>query len=127
MNGASPTSACRPSCCSAWLSSPPVGPGLGRGWRSLILAGATLDFIAGIVLHFAVQNHALDRLLVPARDYWSTVASHNPQAMQNALGLHVNAVAPIPGAYPPVSGLVLALLAAILILALWRSQAATKS
>lgn len=100
---------------------------LDRGWRSLILAGATLDFIAGIVLHFAVQNHALDRLLVPARDYWSTVASHNPQAMQNALGLHVNAVVPIPGAYPPVSGLVLALLAAILILALWRSQAATKS
>jgi hypothetical protein len=95
-------------------------------WRRLMVAGVTLDFIAGIALHFAVQNHALDRWFAPERNYWNVVASHNPQAMQNAQGMVANHVDTLNAAVSS-SALVLALLTAILMLALRRSLLAAKS
>src|SRR5690606_7418388 len=36
---------------------------LGRAWQRAIIAGVTVDAVAGIILQFAVENHALDRWL----------------------------------------------------------------
>lgn len=99
---------------------------LGRNWQRLLLAGVFADLLCGIGLHFAVQSHVLDRWRIPSGNYWNIVTSHNPQAMQNALGMHVNNVVPLQAEWHVASGLVLALLTAILIVALRRSLATVK-
>lgn len=93
---------------------------LTRPWRRVLVAGATLDFTAGIALHFAVQNHALDRWLTPERNASEIITSYNPQTLQNSMGLIVNRVETLHAAFTTSSALVLAGLATILGLALYR-------
>lgn len=99
---------------------------LGRGWRRLLLGGLAVDLACGIVLHFAVQNHLLDRWLTPARNASEIIASYNPQTLQNLIGLIVNQVTTLHGALNPSSGLVLAGQAAILGLALYRCMSTAR-
>ncbi|HEX2862213.1 MAG TPA: hypothetical protein VHN79_11260 [Lacunisphaera sp.] len=40
-------------------------PSLGPAWRRVLLAGAVIDLLAGIFLHFAVQRGLIDRWLAP--------------------------------------------------------------
>ena len=59
---------------------------LGRAWQRLLLAGATLDFLLGIVLHFGAQAGLIDRWLVAAdpatgiTPVYSLPAQHNLHA-----------------------------------------------
>lgn len=95
-------------------------PSLGRGWRLATLAGATLDLAAGVVLHFAVQNHVLDRWLTPERNALEITASYNPQAMQNLIGLLLYRFDTFHNVFAPPLGVTAVLLAALLAIALWR-------
>jgi hypothetical protein len=95
---------------------------LSRGWRWAVGAGATLDFTTGITLHFAVQNHAIDRWLTPERNAMEIIASYNPQTMKNLIGLMVNRVDTFHNTFAPPAALVLALLATVLLAALLRSR-----
>lgn len=58
-------------------------PDLGRVWRLALLAGAVVDLFAGIALHFAVQNFALDRWLTPGRVPADVFTSYNAVALMN--------------------------------------------
>jgi hypothetical protein len=57
---------------------------LSRMWRRLLVAGATLDFALGIALQFAIESHALDRWVLPARTWAATAASYSLFAQINA-------------------------------------------
>lgn len=51
-------------------------PRFSRGWRALLIAGATVDFLLGIALHFAVQHLAYERWVgPPAFAAWQSNAS----------------------------------------------------
>ncbi len=97
---------------------------LGRGWRRALVAGATLDLAAGIVLHFAVQHHALDRWLTPERNAMEITASYNPQTLKNLIGLMVNRLDTFHNVFAPPSALVAGLLAVVLLTALYRARSA---
>lgn len=60
---------------------------LSQAWRLLLIAGATIDFMFGIALHFAVQNFALDRWLQPGASGLQVIASYNPLVANNAYTL----------------------------------------
>ena len=59
---------------------------LGRAWRLVLIAGATVDFILGIALHFAVQNYALDRWLTPQRPPMEWYFSYTQSSLMNRGG-----------------------------------------
>ncbi len=96
---------------------------LSPGWRRLFIAGATVDLMCGIALHFAVQNFAFDRWFTPARSAMEVMSSYNLMTLPNALTLGRNHLVTLNEmlALPPA--LVLALLGAILIVALHRTRA----
>ncbi|MBC7367397.1 MAG: hypothetical protein H7343_11410 [Undibacterium sp.] len=59
-------------------------PILTRRWRLALIIGATFDFLAGIALHFAAQNFALDRWFAPAgTDPAATYTGYNAAALMN--------------------------------------------
>jgi len=95
-------------------------PQLGRGWRLAAIGGATLDLVAGIALHFAVQNHALDRWLTPERTAFEITASYNPQTMRNLIGLIVHRFDTFHNVFAPPGLVTAALLGLLLAGALWR-------
>lgn len=95
---------------------------LGRGWRLAAIGGATLDLVAGIALHFAVQNHALDRWLTPERGAFAITASYNPQTLKNLIGLMVNRLDTFHLAFAPAGPVTVTLLALLLAAALWRAR-----
>jgi hypothetical protein len=94
---------------------------LGRAWQRVLVAGATLDFLLGIVLHFGVQAGLIDRWLAvtdPATGLppvYSISAQHNLQAKLNHQWVFVGDL------FARQSGLILAglvlLLGAALVLA----------
>jgi hypothetical protein len=93
---------------------------LGRGWRCVATVGAVFDLICGIGLHFAVQNFAFDRCLTPSRKAWDVLTSYNPQTLANVFGLARNHLVTLNESLNQPPLLVLALLAALLLLALWQ-------
>ena len=56
---------------------------LSRAWRLALLAGATVDFVLGIALHFGVQSYALDRWLAADRPPEELFHSYNEPAFMN--------------------------------------------
>jgi hypothetical protein len=56
---------------------------LGRAWQRAIIAGVTVDAVAGIILQFAVENHALDRWLAAGRSWTDTALSYSQFAQIN--------------------------------------------
>ena len=97
---------------------------LGRAWRLVLIAGATVDFILGIALHFAVQNYALDRWLTPQRPPTDWFYSYTQSSLMNlAAKFHHNSSFLSDSlALPPMVPVLL--LVALLILSLWRATAA---
>lgn len=58
-------------------------PSLGRRWRSVLVAGITLDVLLGIVLHFGVQSSVIDRWLAPAGGPFETIFTYSEFARMN--------------------------------------------
>lgn len=58
-------------------------PKLARPWQLLLVIGAAVDFLLGLVLHFGVENNAFDRWLFPGRTLWETMASYSSPAQLN--------------------------------------------
>ena len=99
-------------------------PDLGRGWRLALLAGAVVDLFAGIALHFAVQNFALDRWLTPGRAPADVFTSYNAVALMNLQAKLQSGFVFFGEAIAVPAVLVLALLFALLIIALHRVRSA---
>jgi hypothetical protein len=98
---------------------------LGRAWQLALVAGATVDFAAGIALHFAVQNFAFDRWLGPKDVLLDTVAtlrSYNGQTSMNAIAKAVNHLEFFGDRLGAPGALLVGLLAALLGIALVRTR-----
>jgi len=67
---------------SQWSLLPSYG-------RSILIAGGTLDFIAGIGLQFTVQSFAFERWLSPARSIFEIISDYSrPTAMNFYAKMH---------------------------------------
>lgn len=55
-------------------------------WQLALIGGATIDFLCGILLHFAVQSFALDSLFAPGRSAQETFMSYSLPAVLNLRG-----------------------------------------
>jgi hypothetical protein len=97
---------------------------LTRPWRLALIAGAIVDFLAGIALHFAVQNFAPDRWLAPAGNPYATYKGYNESAFMNLAAKLQHQLVFVADRSPVPPALALALLAAILALMLTRARAA---
>ena len=94
---------------------------LGRGWRRLVVAGATVDFCLGIALHFAVQSYALDHWLTPGRPFGETLRSYGAVDLMNAVAKASMHLEFFSAAFAVPAALGLGLLAALLTLAVGRA------
>lgn len=56
---------------------------LSLGWRRALLAGAALDFMLGIALHFGTQSYLLDRWLTPNQPVPESLLSYSQFATMN--------------------------------------------
>ena len=97
---------------------------LSRPWRLALIAGATVDLLAGIALHFAVQNFAPDRWFAPAGNPYATYKGYNESAFMNLAAKIQHQLVFVADRSPVPPALALALLAAILALMLTRARAA---
>ena len=97
---------------------------LSRPWRLALIAGATVDFVAGVALHFAVQNFAPDRWFAPAGNPYATYKGYNESAFMNLAAKIQHQLAFVADRSHVPPALALALLAAILALMLTRARAA---
>jgi hypothetical protein len=96
---------------------------LGRKWRIALIIGAAFDFLAGIALHFAAQNFALDRWFAPAGiDPAATYTSYNGAALMNLAAKIQHRLTFISDLSPVPPALALAGLAAIFALMLARAR-----
>jgi hypothetical protein len=59
---------------------------LSQFWRRALLAGGTLDFMLGLLLHFGVQSQAFDRWWMPGRSVAENAYSHSIFAVMNFNG-----------------------------------------
>jgi hypothetical protein len=94
---------------------------LGRGWHIALVAGATADFILGILLHFGIQSYALDRWLTPGRPPSDFVTSYNEAALLNLYGKIEHRLAFLTDTLHAPFALWLAAALAVLLLALLRA------
>lgn len=101
-------------------------PALSRGWRRALIAGAFLDFGLGIVLNFGVQSFALDRWFAAGRPPLDLLTSYSGSALMNLQGRLMHHLPFLSDLFPGSGGLVLALLAVILTLALFRAASAAR-
>jgi hypothetical protein len=99
---------------------------LGRGWRLALVAGAVVDLLAGVALHFAVQNYALDRLLTPGRDLREVVTSYNSVSAGNTFALAQNELDTFAVAFGSPAPVVIVILTGLLALALIRARQRTQ-
>lgn len=97
---------------------------LSRGWRAAAALAAAVDFACGIVLHFAVQSHALERWLSPGASAWEIAKRHNTAAQMNfgAKAQHNLEFVSDLLAAPIVTGIVLLSAATLLLIAVGRRQ-----
>jgi hypothetical protein len=99
----------------AWLAA--RWSTLGRGWRVVLLAGAALDFLLGIALHFAVQSYALDRWFTPDRAPEAILRSYSGSALMNAEAKMIHHLGFFHDAFGVPAAAVLLLLTGLLLLA----------
>lgn len=84
---------------------------LRRPWHLVLIGGMALDFGAGILLHFSVQNFMLDRWLTPELPPLEVITSYGAIASHNAMTLAYHQLTTLgeQSALPPVASLALAL------------------
>ena len=99
---------------------------LGRGWRRLLIAGAATDLALGIALHFGVQSFLLDQWLSPDRTSAETLASYTPIAQLNLRAKLQGRWTFFGDGFAVHDILILAFLATLLVLALWRTAKAAR-
>ncbi len=97
-------------------------PDLPRGWRLAAIAGAAVDTLLGLALHFGVQSLALDHWLAPGRTFDAIFAGYNATAFMNVAAKVQHQLAFFADAVAPVRALLPLWLAAVLTLALWRAR-----
>jgi hypothetical protein len=90
---------------------------LSRGWRWLLVAGAVIDGVFGLVLHFGVQNLAWDRWFAPGRTYDEIFATYNRVAYMNVAAKVQHGLSFFADALAAPLPLVLVILAGVLTLA----------
>jgi hypothetical protein len=95
--------------------------GLTRGWRVVLVAGASVDFCLGIALSFAVQSYSLDFRLNPGRPAAEMLRSYSGSAFMNLAAKLQHGLVFFGEVYRLPGALVLALLAGILTLAITRA------
>ncbi len=96
---------------------------LGRGGRLALVAGATIDLVLGIALHFGVQSFALDRWLLADRPLEETLRSYNEPAFMNLAGKLRNNLPFLSDVVSVPGPVLVGGLAAVLALALVRARA----
>ncbi len=97
---------------------------LGRGWQLALVAGATVDFALGIALQFGVESYALDRWLAAGEPMDKLFHSYTEWAFMNlAAKVHHQLVFFSDALALPAIAIV-AGLATVLGLALWRARRA---
>lgn len=94
---------------------------LGAGWRRVVVAGAALDGLLGIALQFGAQSFLLDQWLAPGRPAAATMASYSAIANLNLRAKLQNKWVFFGDGFAAQETLILVTLAALLILALWRT------
>lgn len=97
-------------------------PTLPRGWRLAAVAGAAVDTLLGLALHFGVQSLALDHWLAPGRTFDAIFAAYNATAYMNVAAKVQHQLAFFADAVAPVRPWIPLWLAAVLGLALWRAR-----
>jgi hypothetical protein len=96
---------------------------LSRPWRLALVAGATVDFALGLVLHFGVQNLACDRWFTPGRTFDEIFATYNQAAFMNIAAKVQHQLAFFSDVIALPLPLIAGGLAALLALAVWRLRA----
>jgi len=99
-------------------------PALTRPWRIALVAGAGFDFSAGIALHFAAQNFALDRWFARGADPTATYTGYNESALMNLAAKIQHQLAFLADQPPLPPALALTFLAVILVLMIARARSA---
>ena len=97
---------------------------LSRAWRLALVAGATVDLMLGIALHFGVQSYALDRWLGAGRPAEDLLHSYTEWAFMNLAGKIHNQLTFYSDALALPLAAILAALAAVLAGALLRARRA---
>jgi hypothetical protein len=92
-------------------------------WRVVLLAGAAVDFLLGIALHFAVQDYALDRWFTPGRSFAAILPDYSESALMNVAGKLNHHLGFFRDVFTLPPALVLVLLAGILAGAMTRVRA----
>jgi hypothetical protein len=98
-------------------------PGLGRGWRLALVAGAAVDFCLGIALQFAAQSQTPDLAFVLGRAPAEALPQYNGCAVMNLAAKLVHGLVFFSDALAAPPLLITGLLAILLLLALRRARA----
>lgn len=96
-----------------------------RGWRRLLIVGAAIDLLAGIVLQFGVQSHLFDRWLTPERSPAEYFSSYTEISLMNLRAKHHLAARFFSESLGSHPALALALVGALLLLAVTRARRPT--
>ncbi len=99
-------------------------PALTRPWHLALIAGASFDFLAGIALHFAAQNFAIDRWFARGADPTATYTGYNESALMNLAAKLQHHLTFLADQAPLPPALALTFLAVILSLMIARARAA---
>lgn len=86
------------------------------------MAGASLDFILGITMHFAVQNGAFDRWNTPGRPVTEIFRSYSSSSRWNLRNKIQHKLIFLGDILAPITPLVVALLVLVLGLAMVRAK-----
>lgn len=99
---------------------------LSRPWRGLLIAGAVVDLVAGILLNFGVQGYLLDRWLAAGQPPQELLQSYSDSAFMNLAGKITHRLVFLADVRPATPALVLGGLAVILAVALIRAARAAR-
>ncbi len=99
---------------------------LSRPWRGLLIAGAAVDLVAGILLNFGVQGYLLDRWLAAGQPPQELLQSYSDSAFMNLAGKITHRLVFLADVLPATPALVLGGLAVILAVALTRAARAAR-
>lgn len=100
----------------AWLAA--RWATLTGAWRIVLMVGTAVDFLLGILLHFAVQSYALDRWLTPEFTPEAILRSYSESSLMNAEAKMIHHLGFFHDAFGFRAGVVLGFLALMLFLAL---------
>ena len=98
----------------------------GPVWRSVLVAGWAVDLAFGILLQFAVEDYAIDRWLTPGRSEFDIARTYNGVSQANLQEKISAGLVYYSERLTAAPGLLLALLAALLLMAVARWTGAGK-